>query len=169
MYVAHVWSETPPAVIANSFRHSGFVHPDDSDIPPEATPEDTREPTGNVDDEVNDTRFDSVLPSGVQILDYVAIDYHVVVAGPLTDDDILSEVLEEDQNHCSDDDGQDEPPTRRRRTVQEAAEALAVLEEFYVCSRDSERAHHHLMGLNKILLSEIPTARQTKITHFFKK
>ncbi|KAH7949715.1 hypothetical protein HPB49_014550 [Dermacentor silvarum] len=109
---------------------SGFVHPDDSDIPPEATPEDTREPTGNVDDEVNDTRFDSVLPSDVQILDYVAIDYHVAVAGPLTDDDILSEVLEEDQNHCSDDDGQDEPPTRRRRTVQEAAEALAVLEEF---------------------------------------
>lgn len=167
--LAHVWNKTPPAVIANFFRHSGFVHPDDSDIPPEATPEDTREPTGNVDDEVNDTRFDSVLPSDVQILDYVAIDYHVAVAGPLTDDDILSEVLEEDQNHCSDDDGQDEPPTRRRRTVQEAAEALAVLEEFCVCSRDSERAHHHLMGLNKIVLSEIPTARQTKITHFFKK
>ncbi|KAH7984447.1 hypothetical protein HPB52_020893 [Rhipicephalus sanguineus] len=90
-----------------------------------------------MDDEVNDTRFDSLLPSGVQILDYVAIDYDVAVAGPLTDDDILSEVLEEDQNHCSDDDGQDEP-IRRRRTVQEAAKALAVLEEFCVCSRDSE-------------------------------
>ncbi|KAH8032511.1 hypothetical protein HPB51_025964 [Rhipicephalus microplus] len=127
-------SETPPAVIANSFRHSGFVRPDDSDI----APEDTREPTENMDDEVNDTRFDSLLPSGVQILDYVAIDYHVAVAGPLTDDDILSEVLEEDQNHCSDDDGQDEP-TRRQHIVQEAAEALAVLEEFCVCSRDSER------------------------------
>ncbi|KAH7954464.1 hypothetical protein HPB49_018764 [Dermacentor silvarum] len=134
-----------------------------------ATPEDTREPTGNVDDEVTDTRFDSVLPSGVHILDYFAINHHVAVAGPLTDDDILSEVLEEDQNHCSDDDGQDEPPTRRRSTVQEAAEALAVLEEFCVCSRDSERAYHHLMGLNKIVLCEIPTARQTKITHFFKK
>ncbi|KAL3201713.1 hypothetical protein MRX96_042852 [Rhipicephalus microplus] len=112
---------------------------------PEATPEDTREPTGNMDDEVNDTCFDSLLPSGVRILDYVTIDYHVAVAGPLTDDDILSEVLEEDQNHCSDDDGQDEP-TRRHRTMQEAAEALAVLEEFCVCFCDSELAHHHLMG-----------------------
>ncbi|XP_049267541.1 protein crumbs-like, partial [Rhipicephalus sanguineus] len=38
-------------VIANSFRHSGFVSPDNSDASPEATPEDTREPTGNMDDE----------------------------------------------------------------------------------------------------------------------
>ncbi|KAL3193494.1 hypothetical protein MRX96_016848 [Rhipicephalus microplus] len=121
-----------------------------------------------MDDEVNDTRFDSLLPCGIQILDYVAIDYHVAVSGSLTDDDILSEVLEEDQNHCFVDDGQDEP-TRRRRTVQEAAEALAVFEEFCVCSRDSERTHHHLMGLNEIVLSEILMVKQMKITHFFGK
>ncbi|KAH8029141.1 hypothetical protein HPB51_023546 [Rhipicephalus microplus] len=93
--ITPVWSNTPLAVVANSLWHSGFVRPDDSDIPPEATPEDTHEPTGNMDNEVNDMRFNSLLPSGVQILDYVAIDYHVAVAGPLTDDDILSEVLEE--------------------------------------------------------------------------
>ncbi|KAH8028375.1 hypothetical protein HPB51_016198 [Rhipicephalus microplus] len=70
-------------------KHSGFVHLDDSDILPQATPEDTCEPIGNMDDEVNDTCFDSFLPSSIQILDYVAIDYHVVIAGSLTDDDIL--------------------------------------------------------------------------------
>ena len=74
---------------------------------------------------------------------------------------------EKDQNHCSDDDIQDEPT--RHRTVQEAAEALAVLEEFCVGSRDTERAHHHLMGLKKIVLAQIPTMRQTKITQFFVK
>ncbi|KAH8027567.1 hypothetical protein HPB51_007117 [Rhipicephalus microplus] len=95
--------------------------------------------------------------SGPQILDSVAMDYHVAVAGRLTDNDILSEVLE-DQNNCSDDDSQDEPPSRHCRTVQEAAKALTVLEEFFVCSRNCERAQHHLMGLNKMVLSKILTA-----------
>ncbi|KAH8037408.1 hypothetical protein HPB51_009963 [Rhipicephalus microplus] len=153
--IAHVWSDTPPAVIANSFRHSGFVRPDDSDI----TPEDTREPTGNMDDEVNDTCFDCLLPSGVQILDYVAIDYHVAVAGPLTDDDLLLEVLEEDQNHCFDDEGQNEP-TRRPHIVQEAVEALVVLEEFCVCSRDSERrTTKELQGSGEVRMRQLRSTR----------
>ncbi|KAH7956630.1 hypothetical protein HPB52_011211 [Rhipicephalus sanguineus] len=119
------------------------------------------------DEEVNDTHFESLLPSGVQLVDYVAIDDDVAVAGLLTDDDILSEVLTKDQNHCSDDDTQDEP--MRHRTLQEAAEALAVFKQFCVGFRDSERVHHHLMGLKKIVLAQIPTKRQTKITQFFTK
>lgn len=55
------------------------------------------------DEEVNETRFEFLLQSGVQLVDYVAID-DVAVAVPLNDDDILTEVLEENQNHCFDGD-----------------------------------------------------------------
>uniref|UniRef100_A0A1E1X330 Putative tigger transposable element n=1 Tax=Amblyomma aureolatum TaxID=187763 RepID=A0A1E1X330_9ACAR len=163
--LVQVWNNTPAEVIANSFRHSGFVRPDDCDVPPEVTAEDTPEPTENMDnEEVDDRRFEFLLPSGVQLADYVAIDDDAAVAGLLTDADILSEVLDGDENHSDED---DRDPPSRRRTVQEAAEALAVLEEFCVECRDSERAHHHLMGLKKIVLAQIPATRQTKITQFF--
>ncbi|KAL3230278.1 hypothetical protein MRX96_048493 [Rhipicephalus microplus] len=49
--------------------------------------------------------------------------------------------------------------------MQEASEALAVLEEFCVCCCDSERTHHHLMRLNKIVLSEIPTGHSSFVIH----
>lgn len=75
---------------------------------------------------------------------FVPVDDCGAIAGLLNDDDILSEVLEEDQNHCSDADTQDEPT--RHRTVQKATEALAVLAELCICSRDSERPQHHHMG-----------------------
>lgn len=52
---------------------------------------------------MNETRFEFLLQSGVQLVDYVAID-DVAVAVPLNDDDILTEVLEENQNHCFDGD-----------------------------------------------------------------
>lgn len=55
------------------------------------------------DEEVNETRFEFLLQSGVQLVDYVAID-DVAVAVTLNDDDILTEVLEENQNHCFDGD-----------------------------------------------------------------
>lgn len=56
---------------------------------------------------MNDTHFESFLPSGVQLVDHVTRD-DVAIAGQSTDDDILLEVLQEDHNHCSDDDSQDE-------------------------------------------------------------
>ncbi|KAG0409871.1 hypothetical protein HPB47_013015 [Ixodes persulcatus] len=121
--LAHVWSNTPAEVIANCFRHSGFVRPDVCEAILDATSEDSQETA----EEVDDSCLERVLPSGVQLADYIAIDHDVATAGQLSDDEITSEVLGGRDEHDSDDTS-DQPS--RRRTVKEAAEALAVLEEF---------------------------------------
>lgn len=160
--LAHVWSNTPAEVIANCFRHSGFVRPDVCEAILDATSEDSQETA----EEVDDSCLERVLPSGVQLADYIAIDRDVATAGQLSDDEIISEVLGGHDEHDSDDTS-DQPS--RRRTVKEAAEALAVLEEFCDGIPESEYAHNHLMGLKKIVLRQVSAKKQTRITEFFQK
>ncbi|KAK8778045.1 hypothetical protein V5799_020617 [Amblyomma americanum] len=103
--LAHVWSNVSAEVIANSFRHSRFVRPDDCDVD---VPPENAERMG--DEATDDRSLEFLLPADVWLADYIAIDDSAAVAGQLTDDDTISEVLDMEENECSDDDNRDQPP-----------------------------------------------------------
>ncbi|KAK8757742.1 hypothetical protein V5799_004625 [Amblyomma americanum] len=80
--LAYVWHNMPVHIVANCFRHSGFV---------------VREPGDDavsLDDNGDDCQdFGGVLPDTVTLADYVGIDDGVVIAGSLTDEEIVKDVL----------------------------------------------------------------------------
>nr|XP_037276777.1 tigger transposable element-derived protein 6-like [Rhipicephalus microplus] len=75
---------TPPALVANCFRHSGFVH--DAADPGVVADKETGEE--------QDNRYVSIMPVDVPPGDYFAIDSNVAVAGTVTDSDIVAKVLD---------------------------------------------------------------------------
>ncbi|KAK8768930.1 hypothetical protein V5799_014606 [Amblyomma americanum] len=77
--LAHVLVNTPPEVVSNCFKHSGFVWPETSQSLESATPE-----------EDDDGAFIDLLPTEVPLADNVAIDDGVIVAGQLSDDEMTS-------------------------------------------------------------------------------
>lgn len=160
--LAHVWSNTPPAVIANCFRHSGFVRDGDS---LEAGDADVNENA-----EEDDSRFDRLLPPDVPLDEYIQIDRDVAVAGRLSDDEILNVLGDEDPDSDCETASLMDACEVPRRTAKEANDALKVLEDICVVSPDSMRGLHHLHELRKIVLSaQISRAQQTTITSYFTK
>ncbi|KAH7960540.1 hypothetical protein HPB49_021057 [Dermacentor silvarum] len=138
--------------------HSGFVVPDSSDAAAaEVLPND------GADDGQD---FGSVLPDAVTHDDYIGIDDGVTTAGSLTDEQIVKEVIHGDESE-NEEELQEEQPHRPPRTVQEAAEALVVLEEFCFGTADSMRAAEHLEGLRKIVSTRISARKQTSIRDYF--
>ncbi|KAK8763627.1 hypothetical protein V5799_033766 [Amblyomma americanum] len=107
--LAHEWANTPTAVIANCFRHSGFVQPNCGvgELPTEAA-------DATTDD---DSCFDSVLPPAVRLADYVSIDDGVAIAGQLTEDEIIQEVTGADNDDSSEDDDCEHLPQTPKRTA----------------------------------------------------
>ncbi|KAH7959531.1 hypothetical protein HPB49_011645 [Dermacentor silvarum] len=138
---------------------SGFVRPETCESPQPAVPE----------EEGDDIAFAGLLPSEVQLADYVAIDDGVVVAGQLTDDDIISGALGAADEASDEDDpcGELRPV---RRTAKEAADALAVLEEFCYDVPGNTLALEGLSHARKLVLSaQLAAKKQTSITDFFTK
>lgn len=121
------------------------------------------------EEEGDDIAFAGLLPSEVQLADYVAIDDGVVVAGQLTDDDIISGALGAADEASDEDDpcGELRPV---RRTAKEAADALAVLEEFCYDVPGNTLALEGLSHARKLVLSaQLAAKKQTSITDFFTK
>ncbi|XP_037572329.1 tigger transposable element-derived protein 4 [Dermacentor silvarum] len=157
--LAHVWTNTPAEVVANCFKHSGFVRPETCESPQPAVQE----------EEGDDIAFAGLLPSKVQLADYVAIDDGVALAGQLTDDDIISGALGAADEASDEDDpcGELRPV---RRTAKEAADALAVLEEFCYDVPGNTLALEGLLHARKLVLSaQLAAKKQTSITDFFTK
>nr|XP_054919021.1 tigger transposable element-derived protein 4-like [Dermacentor andersoni] len=78
--LAYVWHNTPAHVVANCFRHSGFVVRE---------PGDDAVAKVSLDDNGDDCEdFGGVLPDVVTLADYVGIDDGVVTAGSLTEEEI---------------------------------------------------------------------------------
>ncbi|KAK8767886.1 hypothetical protein V5799_005331 [Amblyomma americanum] len=159
--LAHEWANTPTAVIANCFRHSGFVQPNCGvgELPTEAADATTED----------DSCFDSVLPPAVRLADYVSIDDGVAIAGQLTEDEIIQEVRGADNDDSSEDDVCEHLPQTPKRTVKEAAEALSVLEDFCEQIPDGSRAAEHLAAVRAIVAAQMRPKKQTTITNFFAK
>lgn len=161
--LAYMWKNTPAHVIANCFRHSGFVVPDSSDDAVSVV-----SPDDGADDGQD---FGSVMPDEVTLDDYVGIDAGVATAGSLTDEQIVKEVMhgDESDNEELEEEQPHHEPHRPSRTVKEAAEALVVLEEFCFDTEDSMRAAEHLEGLRKIVSARISARKQTSIRDYFVK
>lgn len=96
--------------------------------------------------------FDRLLPPDVPLDKYIHIDSAVVVAGHLSDDEILDILGDEGP----DSNGRNAPVMDACevpcRTAKEAVDALKVLENICVVSPDSLRGLHHLQELRKIVL-----------------
>ncbi|KAH6919876.1 hypothetical protein HPB50_029136 [Hyalomma asiaticum] len=80
----------PAPVIANFFRHSGFVAPNSSD---------TAAAEGSPDNGADDGQgIGCVLPDAVILDDYIDIDEGVTTAGSLNDEQIGKEVMHGDES-----------------------------------------------------------------------
>ncbi|KAH7937883.1 hypothetical protein HPB49_017162 [Dermacentor silvarum] len=78
--LAHLCANTPAAVVANCFRHSGFSQLEPSESQEVAAPDDEE-----------DRALVVLLPNEVQLADYFGIDDGVTVAGKLTDVEIIAD------------------------------------------------------------------------------
>ncbi|KAH8025215.1 hypothetical protein HPB51_004756 [Rhipicephalus microplus] len=146
---------TPPALVANCFRHSGFVH--DAADPGVVADKETGEE--------QDNRYVSIMPVDVPPGDYFAIDSNVAVAGTVTDSDIVAKVLD-GEGKSADEDVSD-ADERSRHTMMEAAHASVVLEDICMLSSNNVRGLSHVQKLRKIVTSShIASVKQTAITHF---
>lgn len=163
--IAHVWKNTPPQVIANCFRHSGFVRPEHAAVADDGIEEVSAEST---DDDC--PTFDAVLPTDVTFQDYIAIDHGVATSGLLTDQEIINDVTGAHEDHDSDEESCEEIQPRPHRTSREVSEALLILEDACLNTPDSLRAVGHLEQLRKIVMSaRICAKMQTTITKYFNK
>ncbi|KAH7966927.1 hypothetical protein HPB49_020780 [Dermacentor silvarum] len=145
--IAQVWESTPPQVIANCFRHSGFVRPEHAAVADDGVDEVSAEST---DDDC--LTFDAVLPTDVTLQDYIAIDDCVATTGLLTDEEIINDVTGAQEHHDSDKESCEEVEPRPHRTSREVSEALLILEDVCLSSSDSLRAVGHLEELRKIVI-----------------
>ncbi|KAH7949629.1 hypothetical protein HPB49_012832 [Dermacentor silvarum] len=126
--LTYVWTNTPREVVANCFRHSGFVH-DAADLDVVADVESGEE---------RDGRYVNIMLADVLLCDYVAIDNDVAVAGKVTDSDIVAEVMDGEGESADEyPNDSDEHPSH---TMTEAAHAFTVLEDICMVSSDSSRS-----------------------------
>ncbi|KAH8023808.1 hypothetical protein HPB51_018027 [Rhipicephalus microplus] len=125
--LTYVWNNTLPEVVANYFRHCGFVH-------------NTADPGVVADEETGGEqggRYVNIMPADVPLGDYFTIDSDVAVAGTVNDSDIVAEVLDSERELVDEDvSDADEHPCH---TMTEAAHALAILED--ICMLSSNSVH----------------------------
>ncbi|KAH7977451.1 hypothetical protein HPB49_001661 [Dermacentor silvarum] len=114
--IAHVWENTPPQVIANCFRHSGFPRPEHAAVADDGVDEVSAE---SIDDDC--PTFDAVLPTDVTLQDYIAIDICVATTGLLTDEEIINHVTGAQEDHKSDEESCEEVQPRPHRTSREVS------------------------------------------------
>nr|XP_050046351.1 tigger transposable element-derived protein 6-like [Dermacentor andersoni] len=157
--IAHMWKNTPPQVITNCFRHSGFVRPEHAAVAEELPVKSTNH---------DSPTFDAVLPTDVTLRDYITIDDCVATTGLLTNEEIINDATGAREDHDSDEESCEEVQTHR--TLREVTEALLILEEVCRSPSDSLQAVGHLEELRKIVMSAgIGAKKQTTIAKYFSK
>ncbi|KAH8039156.1 hypothetical protein HPB51_005332 [Rhipicephalus microplus] len=145
--IAHMWKNTPPQVIANCFRHSGFVRPEHAAVADHSIEEVSAESTND-----DCPTSDAVLPTDVTFQDYIAIDHGVATSGLLTDQEIINDVMGAHEDHDSNEESCEEIQPGPHPTSREVSEALLILEDACLNTPDSLRAVGHLEQLRKIVI-----------------
>ena len=145
-FIAMAWNSVKPETIANCWKHTGIITTDVDE-----------DPTDSVDDLA--TLLDAPILSHTRPMtaeEYLSVEQELEAGETLTDDDILSLVLNEDSTDGDEDDFMEERPLP---TLSEAKEASKLLQKFFEGKNDTQGCKY-ILDVEKIL-EQVPLKQST--------
>lgn len=153
----YAWKSVKPTTISNCFSHSGFKSAD-------ITPSDS-------DEEDDDIPLAQLTKLPVPFDQYTAVDDNVPTSEPLTDQDIVDDIVQTRQQPNDDESDDDDEPqqTTPTPTAKMAAEACKILTAFLESKDNTTALLNHLMPVTDFVTRAelVLKFQQLKITDYF--